>query len=204
MTIETFADLFCGIGGFHYAASSFGLRCVFASDIDEKAQLQYEHNFRMRPAGDITQIEAEDIPDHDIMFGGFPCQPFSIIGRREGMNDERGTLIYEITRILSVKKPSAFVLENVRQLATINKGRTMGAILEMLAATGYDCDTRILNALDYGLPQKRERVIIVGMRDGLNGFKWPKKNLLYAFDKDTGNKPGPKAFRQRPHPPTTP
>ena len=178
--INTFADLFCGIGGFHYAAASFGLRCVFACDIDEEASRQYEWNFGVVPEGDITQINSEDIPEHDILFAGFPCQPFSIIGNRGGMRDSRGTLVYEIVRILEAKQPRAFVLENVRQLTTLGGGRTMKAILSALAEAGYECDWRILNALDYGLPQKRERVIFVGFRDrSLDLFKWPETGGAY-------------------------
>lgn len=178
--IDTFADLFCGIGGFHYAAASFGLRCVFACDIDEEASRQYEWNFGVVPEGDITQISSEDIPEHDILFAGFPCQPFSIIGNRDGMKDSRGTLIYEIVRILEAKQPRAFVLENVRQLTTLGGGRTMNAILSALAEAGYECDWKILNALDYGLPQKRERVIFVGFRDrSLELFNWPEIEGAY-------------------------
>ena len=178
--INTFADLFCGIGGFHYAAASFGLRCVFACDIDEEVSRQYEWNFGVVPEGDITQINSEDIPEHDILFAGFPCQPFSIIGNRGGMRDSRGTLIYEIVRILEAKQPRAFVLENVRQLTTLGGGRTMKAILSALAEAGYECDWKILNALDYGLPQKRERVIFVGFRDrSLDLFKWPETGGAY-------------------------
>ena len=178
--INTFADLFCGIGGFHYAAASFGLRCVFACDIDEEASRQYEWNFGVVPEGDITQINSEDIPEHDILFAGFPCQPFSIIGNRGGMRDSRGTLVYEIVRILEATQPRAFVLENVRQLTTLGGGRTMKAILSALAEAGYECDWRILNALDYGLPQKRERVIFVGFRDrSLDLFIWPETEGAY-------------------------
>ena len=173
--IETFADLFCGIGGFHYAAASLGLRCVFACDTDKAACSQYEHNFGFRPEGDITQIQADQIPDHDILFAGFPCQPFSIIGQREGLADRRGTLFHDIVRVLRGKRPTAFVLENVKQIASHNGGNTLRIILQALTAAGYDCDTRILNALDFGLPQKRERAIIVGFRGGApSGFAWPK------------------------------
>lgn len=178
--IDTFADLFCGIGGFHYAAASFGLRCVFACDIDEESSRQYEWNFGVVPEGDITQISSEDIPEHDILFAGFPCQPFSIIGNRGGMKDSRGTLIYEIVRILEAKQPRAFVLENVRQLTTLGGGGTMNAILSALAEAGYECDWKILNALDHGLPQKRERVIFVGFRDSsLELFNWPEAEGAY-------------------------
>ncbi len=179
--LSTFADLFCGIGGFHYAAEALGLRCVFASDIDKAAQDQYEHNFGMRPDGDITKIHIENIPSHDILFAGFPCQPFSIIGKMEAMSDSRGTLIYDVARILSVKFPKAFVLENVRQLASINKGKTLRLILDALEEIGYACSHKILNALHFGLPQKRERLIIVGFRDreALKTYEWPRERKAY-------------------------
>ena len=178
-SIVTFSDLFCGIGGFHYAAESLGLRCVFASDIDEAARSQYEHNFGMVPAGNIQHVKEKDVPDHDILFGGFPCQPFSIIGNRRGLEDSRGTLIFEIARILHHKQPKAFVLENVRQLATLDEGTVMRETLKALSKVGYVCDWRILNALNYGLPHKRERTIIVGFRDThvMAGFQWPESKM---------------------------
>lgn len=181
-SIRTFVDLFCGIGGFHYATKGLGLRCVFSCDIDGEAARQYEDNFGICPAGDITQIPARDIPEHDLLFAGFPCQPFSIIGKRAGLADRRGTLIYEVARILEAKRPQAFVLENVRQIASNNQGRTMTRILAMLDEAGYRCDWRILNALDYGLPQKRERAIIVGFRHerALAAFEWPEKKKQYT------------------------
>jgi len=125
-----YIDLFCGIGGFRIAAeqisSELGIpvKCVFSCDIDEKCQRVYEENFGKKPAGDITAVNAKDIPDHDILFAGFPCQPFSIIGHRKGFEDTRGTLFFEIAHILEVKKPATFVLENVKLLAGHNNGKT--------------------------------------------------------------------------------
>lgn len=180
--LTTFADLFCGIGGFHYAARSLGLRCVFACEIDEAAARQYQANFGMVPAGDITQLAGGEIPEHDLLLAGFPCQPFSIIGKRNGLRDSRGTLIYEIVRILKDRRPRAFVLENVRQITTINQGRTMEAILSALRGAGYRCEWRILNALRFGLPQKRERAFFVGFRDPAPpppGFTWPEGEDSY-------------------------
>jgi len=175
MTMETFADLFCGIGGFHYAAANLGLRCVFACDIDEAACRQYEENFGLEPERDIYDVAAADIPDHDLLFAGFPCQPFSIIGDRKGLNDSRGLLAFEIVRVLKAKQPAAFVLENVRQFATIGKGAVIRSLLRELCESGYNCEWRILNALDYGLPQKRERTIIVGFleQETMDQFEWP-------------------------------
>lgn len=178
--LATFADLFCGIGGFHYAARSLGLRCVFACEIDEAAARQYRANFGMVPAGDITQLAGGEIPEHDLLLAGFPCQPFSIIGKRDGLRDSRGTLIYEIARILAERRPRAFVLENVRQITTINRGRTMEAVLSALREAGYQCRWKVLNALDFGLPQKRERAIFVGFRDSFPaGFTWPEGEETY-------------------------
>ncbi len=174
MGFSTFADLFCGIGGFHYAAHDFGLSCVFASDIDAPARAQYERNFGIAPAGDILTVEADSIPDHDILFAGFPCQPFSIIGDRKGKKDRRGALFHEILRVLAAKRPKAVVLENVRLFSTISGGRVMDEVLSGLRRLGYGHDWRILNALDFGLPQKRERTIIVGMVSGIDLFRWPE------------------------------
>lgn len=172
--LTTFVDLFAGIGGFHIAATNAGLRCVFASEIDEAAQNVYQKNFSTRPHGDITKIKAESIPAHDLLCAGFPCQPFSIIGSRQGFEDNRGVLFFDIVRILRSKRPTAFILENVKQLVTANNGHIMSKILTLLSDMKYDVDYRVLNALDYGLPQKRERVFIVGRLDGLEKFSWPR------------------------------
>lgn len=166
-----FIDLFCGIGGFRVAMdqacqeNDLIPECVFSSDIDPYCQDSYEANFGHRPAGDITQVREEDVPDHDILFAGFPCQPFSIIGNRKGFDDIRGTLFFDIARILEHKKPKAFVLENVKQLVGHDGGKTLKTILKVLQELGYHVHYTVLNALDYGLPQKRERVIIVGHKD---------------------------------------
>ena len=174
--LQTFADLFCGVGGFHLAAAAHGLQCVFACDIDAPACEVYFSNFGIVAQGDITRIAAEDVPDHDLLCAGFPCQPFSIIGTRTGFADERGTLFFHIVRVLKAKRPIAFILENVKQLVTAQKGRVMEKILSTLRGIGYDVDYRVLNALDYGLPQKRERVFIVGRLDSLDNFRWPAKS----------------------------
>jgi DNA (cytosine-5)-methyltransferase 1 len=184
-----FIDLFCGIGGFRVAteqvcsALSFEPQCVFSSDIDPDARTVYEANFGELPSGDITQIEASTIPDHDVLFGGFPCQAFSIIGDRKGFDDTRGTLFFDIARILSAKRPKAFVLENVKQLVTHDKGKTLSIILETLHDLGYHAEYRILNALDFGLPHKRERIFIVGFLQPLH-FHWPSGNVLMKPLKD--------------------
>lgn len=170
----TYIDLFAGIGGFHVAADSLGGQCLFASEIDAEAKKAYQANYGLLPKGDITKIAACDIPDHDILFAGFPCQPFSIIGNRLGFDDIRGTLFFEIARILKEKTPAMFVLENVKQLSRHNKGKTLRVILDTLKNLGYNVYWDVLNALDFGLPQKRERTIIVGFLDANVKFAFPK------------------------------
>lgn len=174
----TFTDMFCGIGGFHSAGASLGMKCVFACDIDDDAREQYEHSYKLRPVGDICKVDAGTIPDHDILCAGFPCQPFSIIGDRAGFADARGTLFFELAKIIQAKTPPAFVLENVKQLATHNKGKTLARILEILRGLGYWVDFRVLNALHFGVPQKRERVLIVGFHgDDVTSFPWPTRRI---------------------------
>jgi len=191
--LKTYIDLFCGIGGFHVAASRLGMKCVFASDIDEHARQAYQHNYGLLPHGDITQVKASDVPDHDVLFAGFPCQPFSIIGAGKGFDDPRGTLFFEILRIAKAKKPQVLVLENVRQLATRDNGDTINSIQAALESIGYTVEWKILNALDFGLPQKRDRVIIIASRKKLN-FQWPT-SLPRAKLKDVlEKKPGSKHF----------
>jgi DNA (cytosine-5)-methyltransferase 1 len=175
-----FIDLFCGIGGFRTAMdqacieNELNPECVFSSDIDKYCQDSYEANFGHRPTGDITQVDEKDIPDHDILFAGFPCQPFSIIGQMKGFNDIRGTLFFDIARIIKHKKPKAFILENVKQLVGHNGGETLKTIIKTLEKElGYTVKYAVLNALDYGLPQKRERVIIVGHREPIL-FSYPQ------------------------------
>ena len=169
----TFIDLFAGIGGFHQAAKNLGGKCVFASEIDPHAQQAYLKNYNIQPFGDITRINAVDIPSHDILFAGFPCQPFSIIGDMKGFNDARGTLFFDIARILEEKNPKAFILENVKQLNTHNNGNTISTIKETLSQIGYKVHCDVLNALDFGLPQKRERTIIVGFINHEAPFQFP-------------------------------
>jgi DNA (cytosine-5)-methyltransferase 1 len=173
----TYIDLFAGIGGFHLAASALGGKCVFASEIDVEAKHAYKENYKLEPQGDITQIPASDIPDHDVLLAGFPCQPFSIIGKKLGFDDIRGTLFFEIARILEEKKPKIFVLENVKQLKTHNNGNTLKTILKKLESLNYKVYNEVLNALDFGLPQKRERIIIVGFLNKAVNFSFPNPNL---------------------------
>ena len=173
--IKTFADLFCGVGGFHLAAKPLGLECVYACDISQPARKSYMSNFGLTPADDIIQANPVEIPKFDLLCAGFPCQPFSIIGDRKGMADPRGTLFFEIVRIARAKRPKAMILENVRQLTTIQSGMAFDRILSDIKGLGYFVDWRILNALDFGLPQKRERVLIVAAKKRFKQFPWPEK-----------------------------
>ncbi len=176
-----FIDLFCGIGGLRLAVQNVSQElnisneCVLSSDIDPDSQATYEANFGEKPLGDIHQIVAKDVPDHNLLLAGFPCQPFSIIGIGKGFEDTRGTLFFEIARILETKRPQAIILENVKQLVGHDGGRTLKHILEVLNYLGYIVDYKVLNALHFGLPQKRERVFIVGFTEP-KAFSWPKGN----------------------------
>lgn len=191
----TFIDLFAGIGGIRLGFESVGGKCVFSSEFDEDACKTYEANFGEHPSGDITKIKAKDIPDFDILLGGFPCQAFSIIGKKEGFaNETCGTLFFDIERILKEKRPRAFMLENVRNLTAHDGGKTFRVIREHLEALGYNVYAKVLNALDYGVPQKRERIIIVGFRDNVM-FTYPepvpveqRKTLSDILEKDVDKK----------------
>ena len=174
-----YIDLFCGIGGLRLAVENIAREkgistsCVLSSDIDSDSQAMYEANFGEKPFGDIHKISASNVPDHDLLLAGFPCQPFSIIGERKGFEDTRGTLFFEIVRILAEKKPRMFVLENVKQLVGHDKGHTLKRIMESLEELGYMAQYKVLNALNFGLPQKRERVFIVGFKESVE-FRWSK------------------------------
>jgi DNA (cytosine-5)-methyltransferase 1 len=169
-------DLFAGIGGIRLGFEAVGGKGVFSSEWDSEAQDTYEANFGERPFGDITKIAPEDIPDHDVLLGGFPCQPFSIIGTRKGFLDTRGTLFFSIEEILRVKQPAAILLENVKQFKTHDGGKTFATVIERLKDLGYFTHTAILNALNYGVCQKRERTFIVGFRANLK-FSFPEPAL---------------------------
>lgn len=158
----TFIDLFAGIGGFRIAMEQFGGRCVFSSEINPHACQMYEANYNDTPHGDITKIKDSDIPDFDILCAGFPCQAFSIAGKKMGFEDTRGTLFFEICRILKAKKPKVVFLENVKNLTKHDNGKTLAVILKSLQDLGYFVSYKILNAKDFGVPQNRERIIIVG------------------------------------------
>lgn len=163
----TFIDLFAGIGGFRLAMESLGGKCVYSCEIDQHACSMYEANFGENPYGDIRQIHLEALPDFDILCAGFPCQPFSAAGKKEGFLDEtRGTLFFDIARILKEKKPKVFLLENVKNLYYHDKGKTLKTILKTLNNLSYTVSYQILNARDFGLPQNRERIFLIGNREG--------------------------------------
>ncbi|MDD4202369.1 MAG: DNA cytosine methyltransferase, partial [Candidatus Omnitrophica bacterium] len=169
-------DLFAGIGGFHLAFHNVGAKCVFASEIDKYARKTYEHNFKkMSPdlfkdnmfKGDIQDIDLNEIPDFDILCAGFPCQPFSQIGYRRGFQEKqanRGNMFLEIVKILDAKRPKAFFLENVRHLLKHDGGRTFNIIKKTLEGLGYSFKYKIVKASDYGLPQHRPRLFMVGFK----------------------------------------
>ncbi len=152
------------------ALSAFSLAMLTRSAAEPTAK-----NFGVRPEGDISHLRPELIPDHDFLFAGFPCQPFSIIGNRDGFEDTRGTLFFELAETIKAKRPTALLLENVKQLLTHNQGKTLQRILGVLRNLGYWTDYKVLNALDFGLPQKRERIFMVGLRGSTSQFKWPNK-----------------------------
>ena len=163
-----FIDLFAGIGGFRLGFESAGFECVFSAEIDEHACNMYEENYGINPRCDVTNLDPKDIPDFDVLCAGFPCQAFSISGKQKGFYDDtRGTLFFDICRILKEKKPKAFVLENVQNLEKHDSGNTLRVMLDSLNKLGYTVNYQVLNAKDFDVPQNRERIILVGNRDGI-------------------------------------
>ena len=172
-----FIDLFAGIGGLSIPFREAGMVCVFSSEWDKYCQKTYEVNYHEKPFGDINQIKASQIPDFDILLAGFPCQPFSIAGIKKGFDDERGSLIFKILEILKIKSPQAFLLENVKGLISHNKQKTFNTIINELKKIKYTVFFKILNAKDFGLPQNRERIYIIGFRDHKINFNFPQPSF---------------------------
>lgn len=173
-----FVDLFAGLGGFHLALAHLGHECVFASEIDQRLQDVYERNFGMRPVGDIRGISVSDIPSHDVLCAGFPCQPFSKAGVQSGLEDPRwGDLFSHIIRIVQFHRPRFVLLENVPNLERHNKGLTWEQLAAELRDEGYAILAKKLSPHRFGVPQIRERIFIVGSQSGLDGFKWPRETL---------------------------
>jgi DNA (cytosine-5)-methyltransferase 1 len=181
-----FIDLFAGIGGTRLAFEAVGGECVFSSEWDKDAQKTYAANFKETPHGDITKIKATEIPDFDVLLAGFPCQPFSSIGQRQGFKHKtQGTLFYDVLRIVEEKRPAAFLLENVVGLVNHDRGNTFAVIVQSLNELGYSVHHQILDAADYGVPQHRKRIYIVGydksrLKRGI-AHSWPKKSRKNTF-----------------------
>lgn len=170
-----FIDLFAGLGGFHLALRELGHQCVFASEIDETLRDLYEFNFGLRPDGDIRDVELSEIPAHDILCAGFPCQPFSKAGNQNGYKDsEVGGLHEEIVNVVAIHKPSFVILENVPNFGRHNKGKNWGRLEERLEEEGYNVTHKKLSPHYFGIPQVRERIYIVGSTSSLDGFHWPE------------------------------
>lgn len=176
-----FIDLFAGIGGFRLAFEAAGGRCVFSSEWDVHSQKTYFANHADFPHGDICQISSSQIPDFDVLVAGFPCQPFSSIGLRQGfLHQTQGTLFYEIARILRDKRPKAFLLENVEGLMTHQNGQTLAVIINVLTDLGYRIKYQVLDAANFGVPQKRKRIYIVGNNSNLE-FEFPVSTQNNVF-----------------------
>lgn len=183
---KTFIDLFAGLGGFRLALESLGATCVYSNEWNKHAQDVYESNFKDRPEGDITKISELTIPDHDILCAGFPCQAFSISGKQAGFNDSRGTLFFDVARIIKHKKPEVVFLENVKNFAQHDGGKTLEVVKATLEELGYSVFYKVLNAASFGVPQKRERIYIVCFRNNLmvNSFDFPAGFELHSHVED--------------------
>tara|TARA_Y100000816_G_scaffold18088_1_gene11835 strand:+ start:198 stop:1262 length:1065 start_codon:yes stop_codon:yes gene_type:complete len=183
-----FIDLFCGLGGFRLGFEKNGFECVFSSDFDKNIQDTYEKNFNERPFGDITKVNPSEIPDFEVLTAGFPCQPFSISGKKRGFEDTRGTLFFDVCRIIKEKHPKVVLLENVKHFIHHDKKRTMSTVLSSLENLGYNISFKILNLKDFGLPQNRERIFIVASKNGCFDFdlvrNTPSKELRHFLDKE--------------------
>lgn len=179
MIKNTFIDLFSGIGGFRLGLEKVGFKCLFSSEIDKHCKIAYKENFGETPVGDITQIPLTDIPDHEILAGGFPCQSFSICGKRKGFADKRGNLFFRICEIIEFKKPKVVFLENVKYLIYHNGGTTLNLMLSLLNDLGYHVSFKILNSLHFGVPQNRERIVIVGSKTNKFNFNILNYNLNF-------------------------
>ena len=168
----TAADLFCGIGGFHIAATRNDIEVIFACEIDAAAAACYEANLHLTPHGDIAQCK-DEIPPHDILLAGFPCQDFSIMGKGQGLQGEHGRYVLEVAEIASLLQPGAVVMENVKRLTTHNQGETIKLVEDAFNDLGYLTEHCVLNARDFGLPQQRERTFIVALQKGTRPLEWP-------------------------------
>ena len=182
----TFIDLFAGLGGFRLALESLGAKCVYSNEWDKFAQEVYKNNFGETPDGDITKVDENTIPEHDIICAGFPCQAFSISGKQRGFEDSRGTLFFDVARIVKAKKPKIVFMENVKNFAVHDNGRTLQVVKATMEELGYTFNYKVLNATDYGIPQKRERIYMVCFRKDLDvkEFSFPKAFALQKHVED--------------------
>lgn len=181
-----FIDLFAGLGGFRIALESLGAKCVYSNEWDVSAQAVYYNNFGDIPDGDITKVNEKDIPEHDILCAGFPCQAFSISGKQRGFEDSRGTLFFDVARIVKEKKPKIVFMENVKNFATHDGGKTLEIVKKTMEELGYTFNQRVLNSVDYGVPQKRERIYMVCFRNDIiiKDFTFPKAIKLTKHVED--------------------
>lgn len=181
-----FIDLFAGLGGFRLALESCGAECVYSNEWDKYAQEVYKMNFNEVPDGDITLVNENQVPDHDILCAGFPCQAFSISGKQKGFKDNRGTLFFDIARIIKAKQPKVVFMENVKNFASHDNGNTLTIVRSTIVNLGYDFYSDVLNSLNFGIPQKRERIYMVCFRKDLNikDFNFPKPFKLSTFVED--------------------
>lgn len=181
-----FIDLFAGLGGFRLALESLGAECVYSNEWDIPAQEVYYENFGDVPEGDITKVDEATIPDHDILCAGFPCQAFSISGKQRGFEDSRGTLFFDVARIVKEKKPKIVFMENVKNFATHDGGKTLEVVKGTMEELGYTFNQRVLNSVDYGVPQKRERIYMVCFRNDIatKNFMFPKAMKLTKHVED--------------------
>lgn len=181
-----FIDLFAGLGGFRLALESLGAECIYSNEWDKFAQEVYNDNFGDIPEGDITQVDEKTIPDHDILCAGFPCQAFSISGKQRGFEDSRGTLFFDVARIVKEKRPKVVFMENVKNFAAHDNGNTLQVVKQTMEDLGYTFYQKVLNAVDYGIPQKRERIYMVCFRNDLDvkDFVYPKGFSLQRHVED--------------------
>lgn len=182
----TFIDLFAGLGGFRLALESLGAKCVYSNEWDKPAQEVYAMNFGETPEGDITKVDEKTIPNHDILCAGFPCQAFSISGKQLGFEDSRGTLFFDVARIVKEKRPRVVFMENVKNFASHDNGKTIAVVKATMEELGYSFNYAVLNSVDYGIPQKRERVYMVCFREDVsnNTFHYPSPIKLERHVED--------------------
>lgn len=182
----TFIDLFAGLGGFRLALESLGAKCVYSNEWNKPVQKVYAENFGEIPEGDITQVDENTIPNHDILCAGFPCQAFSVSGKQKGFQDSRGTLFFDVARIVKAKRPKVVFMENVKNFATHDGGKTLAVVKETMEKLGYQFYREVLNAVDYGIPQRRERIYMVCFRNDLDitDFIYPKPFQLECHVED--------------------